>query len=172
VIQLLRFIGLANAGVWFGAAVFVTFFGGPAFFSDEMVGVLQHKYYVGLAAQVFLKRYFLLHYLCAAVALAHLLFEWFYLGRRLSRFGVGVWIFVTVLALAGGVGLQPKLRQLHQLKYTAATPAAQAAAANSFGAWHAVSQVGNLLVLLGLAAFFWRTAFPPLDFPRYGKFRG
>jgi hypothetical protein len=176
VIQLLRFVGVANAGVWFGAAVFVTFFAGPAFFSAQMIHVLaDQRYYAGAAAQIILSRYFILQYLCAFIALAHLLAEWFYLGRRHSRFVIGLWTGLTVLILIGGLRLQPKLHNLHQTMYYGATAAEQAAATKSFHTWHGVSQTGNILVLVGLSAFFWRALFvstEPTRFGGYGKYRG
>jgi Domain of unknown function (DUF4149) len=174
VIQLLRFLGVANAGGWLGAAVFVTFFSGPAFFSAGMIDALKHKYYAGLAAQVILGRYFIFHYLCAAVALAHLLAEWLYLGRKLSRLTLGLWAGLTALLLLGGVGLQPKLHQLHQAMYLGNNAAAQAEAAKTFYFWHGLSQTANLLVLAGLLVFFWRILFAAPDAPRaggYWKFR-
>jgi hypothetical protein len=175
VIQLLRFLGVANAGVWLGAALFVTCFAGPAFFSDRMMAALQHKYYAGLAAQIILGRYFVLQYLCAFIALAHLLVGWLYLGRRLSRLTVGLWIGLTALVLIGGLGFQPRLHELHQAKYAGGSAAVQAEADKSFGVLHGVSQAANVLVLTGLVIFFWRTVFPapdPLRHSGYRDFRG
>ncbi len=57
VIGFLRFIGLTNAAVWFGAAVFFTFVGGPAFFSPEMKHLLPPPYN-GAAAELMIARVF------------------------------------------------------------------------------------------------------------------
>jgi hypothetical protein len=62
VISFLRFLGVANAAIWLGAAVFVTCLAGPAFFSAEMLAVFGgQRYYAGAAAEVFISRYFFLH---------------------------------------------------------------------------------------------------------------
>jgi hypothetical protein len=169
-ISLLRFIGVANAGIWLGAAVFMTIFAGPAFFSADMLDALKHKYYAGQAAQIILERYFILHYLCAFIALAHLLMEWFYLGRRATRLTTGLWVAITALILFGGFYVQPKLHEMHQAMYFGATPTEQAEATQSFRAWHGASQAANLLVMLGLLSFFWRAVLPPPESPRYGGY--
>jgi hypothetical protein len=174
VIQLLRFLGVANAGGWLGAAVFFTFFAGPAFFSADMVNALKYKYYAGLAAQIIISRYFIFHFFCATVALAHLLSEWLYASRRLSRLTLGLWGVITALVLLGGIGFQPKLHRLHQAMYVGGNPAQQAEAAKNFYFWHGLSQAANLLLLVGLAVFFWRILFPAPDSARsggYWKFR-
>lgn len=157
-ISFLRFLGVTNAAIWFGAAIFVTFFGGPAFFSPDMIAALKHRYYAGQAAEIFLSRYFILHYVCASLALAHLLAEWLYLGRRLTNLTRGLWAVLAALILFGGLVMQPHLRQLHQTMYWAQTPALRARATFSFRIWHGVSQGANLLVTAGLLVYFWRIA--------------
>jgi len=174
VIQLLRFLGVANAGGWLGAAVFVTFFSGPAFFSAEMINALKYKYYAGVAAQIFLNRYFIFLGFCAFIALTHIVAEWLYAGRKLSRVTLVLWAALTALILIGGVGLQPKLHRLHDAMYLGGNAAQQSEAAKTFYFWHGLSQAGNLLLLIGLVFFFWRTLFPASETPRSGghwKFR-
>ena len=161
VISFLRFLGVLNAAVWFGAAVFVTFFAGPAFFSDRMIHALaDQRYYAGAAAQVFLGRYFILHYVCGALAVVHLAAEWLYLGRRLTRFTLGLLTVIIALTLFGGGWMQPKLHGLHHAMYFGATPAEQAAATKTFRAWHGASQAANLAVVCGLLVYFWRLTHP------------
>ncbi len=156
----LRFIGVINAAIWFGAAVSFTFFVGPAFFSPKMLGVFPGdyaRYYAGAAAQVIITRYFVLHSLCATIALVHLLAEWFYFSRRPSRTMLVTWVILTVLILFGALKAQPNLHMLHQTMYNlAASPDVRDAAKNSFGHWHAASQIANLFVLLGLLIYFWK----------------
>jgi len=160
VISFLRFLGVANVAIWFGAAIFVTFFGGPVFFSPKMIHALaDQKYYAGAAAQIFLGRYFLLHYVCGALALAHLLAEWLYLGRRLTRFTLGLLTLIIALTLFGGVWLQPKMHDLHHTMYFG-TPVEQAEATKTFRAWHGGSQAANLFVTAGLLVYFWRLTHP------------
>jgi hypothetical protein len=52
---------------------------------------------VGFAAEAVVARYFLLQYWCGAIALAHLLAEYFYCGRPVRR--------MNLIAGAGNVGL-------------------------------------------------------------------
>jgi hypothetical protein len=162
VILLLRFIGVVNAAVWFGAAAFFTFAVAPTFFTPEMKKLLG-DIYGGLVAQLVLERYFMLHYWCGGVALLHLLAEWVYLGKALQR--VMLWLLIGILGLGllGGLWLQPKLKRLHQIKYGRSdlfTSAQKASATRSFRVWHGVSQAMNLLVLGGLVVYYWRTVHP------------
>ena len=170
-ISILRFIGVANAALWFGATLFLTFFAGPAFFSQPMLEALQHRYYAGLAAQVVLERYFLLHYLCVSIALAHLIGEWLYLGRRIPRFMLGLWAVLLALILFGGLYVQPRLQELHQEMYYGQTTTDQTAAAHTFRTWHGISQVANLVVMLGVTIFLWRTASAKSIAPRHAEYR-
>lgn len=162
---LLRFIGLVNAAVWFGAALFFTIAVGPAFFSDEMLAIFgsaQAPYsraWAGLVAMVVLKRYFLWHYVCAAIGLVHLLAEAAYLGRPLARWRTGLLLGIAVLGLSGGLWMQPKLKELHTAKYNPQLKAEERAQAGvSFAVWHGVSQATNLLMTAGLLAFLWLSA--------------
>jgi hypothetical protein len=77
--------------------------------------------------------------------------------------------------LVGGNVLQPKLKDLHKTKYAAnASPLARETADHNFRIWHGVSQMINLLMLAGLAAYVWRVANPsdPARFVSTAKFRG
>ena len=167
-VSFLRFIGAVNAAVWLGSSIFMTFFAGPAFFSAEMLDVLQHRFYAGRAAQILLSRYFTLHCVCATIAAAHLLAGWFYGGRRMTRFTIGLWTVITALILFGGFYVQPKLKKMHQTMYYGSTAQQQTEAAQSFRVWHATSQAANLIVTLGVLVFFWRAILPTPESPRYG----
>jgi hypothetical protein len=178
VIGFLRFVGLLNAAVWFGAAVFFTFGAGPAPFSPEMKALLgsqNYPYFSGAIAQLVIARYFHWQLACAVVALLHLLAENLYCGRLFQKFSLGLLVGLCSLALLGGGWLQPKLKNLHRVKYNTAAPAAQReAAGRSFRTWHAVSQGANLLLLGGLGLYLWRVA-NPADATRFvntAKFRG
>lgn len=153
-LSFLRFFGVTVGAVWFGSTVFFTFFAGPAFFTDEMKNLIPPPYN-GAVAQMVLERYFILHYLCGFLALAHLGAEWMYSGKVPPRLTVWLVGCVLGLSLIGGLWLQPKLKDLQQIKYATqygrpATPAQREAAAKSFGLWHGVSQSMNLLMLLSL----------------------
>jgi len=173
VIAFLRFIGILNAAVWFGAAIFFTFGIAPVFFTSQVRHLLG-DIYAGLVLQAVIERYFVLHYLCGAIALIHQLAEWVYLGKALQRMTFGLLLAILAFSLAGGLWLQPKLKDLHRIKYGGDRYSAiqREEAARAFRSWHAVSQSINLLMLVGLAAFAWRVSTPP-NGPRFvtGKLR-
>lgn len=149
---------MLNAAVWLGAAVSFTFAFGPAFFSEEFKAVIREPYN-GYAAQMVMKRYFILHYCCGGIALLHLILEKLYLGKVIERFLLIVVSATISLGLLGGIWLQPKLRDLHLRKANPqATASAKAQAATSFRAWHGVSQTMNLFVLGGLLIYLWRVS--------------
>jgi hypothetical protein len=168
VIGFLRLIGILNAAVWFGGAVFFTFAAAPNFFSPEMLDIFggrNHPYaraWAGQAAQLFLRSYFHLSLVCGIVAGLHLFAGWLYTGRRSGRLAVGLLAGLLALTLAGGFWLQPKLSRLHRERYgLQSSPEQKEAAARSFKRWHAVSQALNFLVLAGLAVHLWKVVNPP-----------
>jgi hypothetical protein len=164
VIGFLRFVGILNAAVWFGAAIFFTFGTGPAPFSPEMrqlLGPNNYPYFSGAIAEILIARYFYFQIGCALVAVLHLLAEWLYLGKYPQKLQVTLWIGLAAATLLGAYGLQPRLKTLHALKYGLNTrPEVRAAADRSFKAWHGVSQAVNLLMMGGLAVYLWRAANP------------
>jgi Domain of unknown function (DUF4149) len=176
VIVLLRFIGVMNAAVWFGASVFFTFVAAPALFTPEMKKLLG-DIYPGLVAQMILERYFALHYWCAGIALLHLAAETFYLGKTLPRFTLALLIGLLAIGLTGGCWLQPKLKRLHQIKYgrnELYSPAQKEQATAAFKVGHGFSWGLNLLALGGLGLYVWRVTSSG-NGPRFipsGKFRG
>jgi len=174
VLTFLRLVGVTNAAIWFGAAIFLTFGVGPAFFSPGMLQILPRSH-AGAAAQVILERYFVLHYCCAGIALAHLLAEWLYAGRPLRRWVLCLLLILFALSLSGGLGLQPRLKRLHLEIYgVRSTPQQSRQAAKSFRIWHAVAQTTNLFMTFGLLAYLIQVTSSPAS-PRFlaaGKFRG
>ena len=152
----LRVVGVLNASIWLGASVFFTFFVGPAFFSDAMITLLSRPY-AGAAAQIVLERYYTLHLLCGLIAVGHLVGESLYLGRPLLRWSLSLLAAILVLGLVGGMGIQPRLQQLHRVMVTAAVPEAERAQAQrSFRIWHGVSQAVNLLAMGGVTVYVLR----------------
>jgi hypothetical protein len=60
---------------------------------------------------------------------------------------------VLALVCVGGFWLQPKLVELNRQRYAAGTASDERTVlARQFGMWHGVSQVGNLMVLIGAFA--------------------
>lgn len=169
---LLRFVGILNAAVWCGSAIFLTV-GLPAIFSPELKRLLTAPG-VGLAAQALVAQFFMLEYCCGAIAVAHLMAEWLYTGRTQPRWHVGLVVSLLALALAGGLWAQPKMRVLHHDKYFGPTVARQAQAGREFALWHGASEVVNLLVMGGLVVYLWRVS-GPSQHPRFvgfNKIRG
>ena len=164
VIGFLRFVGLLNAAVWFGAAIFFTFGAGFAPFSQQMkdlLGPANFPFFSGAIAQILIARYFRFQVCCAIVAALHLLAEWLYLGKYPQRLQTVLLVGLVAAALMGGYGLQPRLKALHATKYGVhSRPEVREAAARSFKAWHGLSQVVNLLVVGGLGVYLWRAANP------------
>ena len=92
-IGLLRFVGILNAAVWFGTAIFFTFGTGLVPFSQEMkslLGQANYPYFSGAIAQLFIARYFSFQLGCAVVAVVHLLAEWLYLGKHSQKLQIGL----------------------------------------------------------------------------------
>ncbi len=177
---LLRFLGLLNAAIWLGSAVFVTFAAGPAFFSEEMLGFLP-KAYSGRAAQLLLERYFLLQCVCAGIAVAHLLAEWLQTRQPISPLHRNLLLTVIALLLLSGLSLAPRLKRLHPAMYPEmyyrndpvmlqemGQPERVEAAKKSFGLWHGVAQTANLLGLFGLLGHFFLVNRPSTA-PRFGN---
>ena len=157
-VLILRFIGVMNAAVWFGGAWFFTFAVAPAFLAPEMQAILG-EVYAGVIAQMLVARYFHLVYACGALAILHQAAEWLYLRRILPRLTLGLLLATLSLGLIGGLWLQPKLRNLHQVengREGVYPPEQKEAAARAFVWWQGVSQVLNILALGGLSIYFWR----------------
>lgn len=156
-ITFLRWLGLLNAAIWFGGAIFFSFVGGPAFFSDDMVTLLT-KPYAGAAAQVVLARYFYLHYLCGAIAIFHLGAEWLYSGKPVPGKLMLALFLAIGLALVGGLYFQPALKKLHVTMYKSPQLEERQKAEASFKMLHGISQGANLIVVAGLLFYFVQAA--------------
>jgi hypothetical protein len=148
----------------------------PVVFSPEVGRYIQRPL-VGLVAENVLARYTVVQYYCAAIALIHLAFEWFMLGRRPSRVVLGILLVLSSFALVSGVWLQPKMRDLHYTKYWGTLEADRKLADKSFGKLHGCSQAANLLVIVGLVIYVWNVTEKPNNIegrPRFSalsKFR-
>jgi hypothetical protein len=177
VIVLLRLVGVMNAAVWFGAAVFLTFGTAPVFFTPTLKTYLG-EVWPGVIAAMVLERYFVLQYFCSIIAIVHLFAEWLYLGRPLHRLTTSVLATLFVIAFAGGLWMQPRLKGLHEIMHgygrgADAAPAQREQAGKRFRALHGVSQTLNLIALCGLAIYVFRVTTPP-NGPRFtpaNKFR-
>src|SRR5262245_57485721 len=160
VINILRLAGILNAAVWFGGAMFFTWVAAPALFSSEMKEVLGPKnypFYSGAVAQIIVARYFVLQYVCGAIAMLHLFFEWMFLGKSLQKFSVGLVLGMASIGLLGGLVLQPRMKHVYGIKYGLTIPADERGQADkTFRMWHGVAAGMNLILLAGLAIHVWR----------------
>lgn len=165
-LTVIRAIGILNAAVWFGAAIFFTAVAGPAIFSPEVATFLP-KPQAGRLALVLIDRYFLLHYVCGGIALIHLLAEWLASGRPLPRLRLGLILVILGVALAGGLGIQPGMQAQHRKAYDPKTPAAeQAQALKEFRRTHGLTQAANLGLIAGMLAHL--LLIPASSLPRPG----
>jgi len=143
-------LAVLNASVWFGAGLFLTAVVGPNFFSPAVTDLVGRQN-AGLIAQSVLAKYFVLQLICAVLALG---LHW--RCRDAGRWaGRSRWGLVAVLGLTclGGFWLQPNLVELNRQRYDVSTTADERTVlAKRFGMWHGVSQVGNLVVLIGAFA--------------------
>src|SRR5262245_4350950 len=106
-----------NAAVWLGAAIFFTLMTAPAIFSPDMrtlLGSQNYPYFSGAIAQIVIARYFVLQHWCGAIALAHLLVEWLYLGKPLDKITLGVLGGMYSRGWGGGSGLQRQIQGLQR----------------------------------------------------------
>lgn len=150
----LRFVGIVNAAVWFGAAIFFAAFVLPGVFSQQMHQLFHeteaNPFYSGAVAQALFERYFALQIICGAIAIVHLVAEKLYLGRALPRFGMGLVVTLFCLGLIGGFWLEPHMKDLRQTRYFGRTTEEKAHAQRSFAIWHGISEVVNVFVMAGL----------------------
>jgi hypothetical protein len=156
VIGFLRIVGVLNAAVWLGAAVFYNFLVVPLFSQTEILAALGWSY-SGWVAQFAMARFFELSLWCAGIALLHLVAECVYLGRPLSRFQLYLLAALLCLALMGSYWLQPYLGRLHVVRYhRQSTPLASQQAARQYAAWNGVTQFLNYLSLAGVVVYLWQ----------------
>ncbi len=175
----LRIVGIFNAAIWLGSALFFTFGVAPAIFSDEMRRVFVQPggplgdYHLGVIAQHLIGRYFTVNLVCGVIALGHFFGEIIYAGRPFNRLTLGLIVVILGFGVFASTVISPKIKSLHQSKYLG--PVEQrAAAAQQLARLHAVSISGNLLSLVALILYTWRASNPadPLRFVGAQKFRG
>lgn len=168
---------MLNAAIWLGSAVFFTVGAMPALVARDVQALLGERYFNYISegiSQVMLTRYFYWHTAFAVIALAHVFTEWLYLGRKVSRLWPGLLAGLLALSLVGGFWLAPRLTQLHRLQHAAnLQPVERDASARLFRTWQGVFQAINVLMIGGVALYFWRVTHPPdaLRFVSPSKFR-
>jgi hypothetical protein len=178
VIAFLRFIGLMNASIWLGTAIFFSLGAGPACVSESIQALLGAKnfpFYSVAIQQVLMSRYFAFLSISALIALLHLLFEWIYMGRPARQFSVMLLGGLIAMILLGGLIVKPRIDKLHAMRYAPnVAPAQRASAATWLHVWRGGFHLINIIMIGGLVVYVWRTA-NPTDTPRFissVKFRG
>ncbi len=156
----LRFVGLLNAAVWLGAAVFCSTALLVAMNSRATMALIGAQYFEqvsGALTQIVFTRLFQLQILCALLAWVHLVAEWLYLGRLPRQFRVGLLTVLFIGSLIGSLWLCPKLTRLQRAQYASSQSKEQVEAARQqFQVWDGVFQAVNVLMIGGIAVYFWR----------------
>ncbi len=174
-IGLLRFVGLMNAAIWFGATVFFALNAHPALVSSaevkDLLGPKNFPYFSVVLGQILAVHYFHLFLACSLVAILHLVAEWLYLGKYPARLWLGLVIGLWVGGLLQSYWIQPRLKEWHRAQFTQSQQGA--AAARAFQIWSRFSTALNAVMLVGLGVYLWRVANPsnPTRFVSATKFR-
>ncbi len=165
VIVFLRFLGVINVAVWLGTGVFFTFVVWPAFASDAMLGIFARfgraagEAYGTAAFLELLDRYFLVQAVCASVALFHLAVEWLYTGKPVRKSTLGLIGGLLAMGALGYYVFQPKMKENHVIRYNHANPAAdREAAKDAYAIVRGVTQVLNILMIVGTGVYAWRVS--------------
>ncbi len=162
-LSLLRAISIFNAAVWLGASLFFAFIVAPTLLAKPMAAAIGPlgPFWVGYATQAIIAKLFWLHHACATIALVASALEHLYAGRPMEKTLTWVLLLVLGLGLIGGFGLQPVLKELHLKKYQSRPNSPELIeATRSFGLWHGISQAANLICLVGISFYLWKTAIP------------
>jgi hypothetical protein len=165
VIGFLKFVGILNAAVWFGATIFHLFGATPALRTEAMQALLTAKhfpYVSGVIAQIVADRFFYWLLACGFLALAHLVAERLYFGRAPQRLGFGLVLGLLAATLFLGLIVQPKIRYWHLRSHAVNyTPPQRAASQKLMRAWSAFAWTIQLALIGGLGVHLWRMANPP-----------
>jgi len=173
----LRFVGVINAAVWLGTAVFFTFAAEPACFGPEMraaLGIPSASYFPGAISGVMMSHYYYVMLGCGVVAVLHFLAEWLYMGRPRRKFSFGLVAGLLALTLIGSNAVAPSLVRLNKKHYTATQPAERESAGKTFRILSVAGIALNLLIIGGLVVYVSRVSSPSdtLRFVRPVQFRG
>jgi hypothetical protein len=160
VIGFLRFMGMLNAALWLGAAVFCTLGVLPVANSPRMVELLGPAYFPylsGAITRLIIVRLFYWQIGFAVIAWVLLVLEWLYLGRTPRQRWVGLLGLLFVLSLLTGLWLNPKLTRLQQAQHPLnPRPEARVLALKTFHLWDGLFQAVNVVLIGGVAVYFWR----------------
>ncbi len=177
---ILRAIGIFNAAIWLGSAIFFTFGVAPGIFSPAMKtifappGAPLEDYYLGIIAQHLIERFFTVNLVCCLIAFAHFFGEMIYAGKPFRRFTFSLLVGILAVGLLTTYVFAPKIKTVHYVKYRG-TPDQRLAARQQMSRLHAISASGNMLCLIALIIYTWKVSNPsdPMRFVgATSKFRG
>ena len=161
-IGLLRFVGILNAAIWLGTAIFLTFGAAPSVVSSEMEKLLATKnfpYFAAGISQILWGRYFTFQLVCGVIAILHLVGERLYLGKTPDKLWLALVIALFTITLAESTYVQLKLTNLNRARFaTNLRVEERQAAGEAFQNWRIVVQVANFLVMGGLGIYLWQMA--------------
>lgn len=148
--NVIRSLFCLNAATWLGAGLFLTLVVGPTLFSHELAQSITRRQ-AGMIAQVILARYFTAQLVTATVALAGAAFART-LGWRWPRMAMPVTGLLLILVVVAAWVVQPEMHAWTERRY-AAMPGSieEQTAQKKFGQLHGLAQLGNLIVLMGVA---------------------
>lgn len=148
--NVIRSLFCLNTAIWLGAGLFLTLVVGPILFSHELAQSITRRQ-AGMIAQVILARYFTAQLVTATVALAGGAFART-LGWRWPQLALPVTGLLLILVVVAGLVVQPKMHDWTERRY-AAMPGSieEQTAQKKFGQLHGLAQLGNLIVLMGVA---------------------
>jgi hypothetical protein len=177
VIAFLRFIGLMNAAVWFGAVVVFAALISPALASPEIVdlfGVARSPMpaaYAGLVGELVIAKFVWIHFICGGVAAVHLLVEWLYTGKAIRTLILYLAMLLITMGLLNGLILYPKMQDLHRTRYNRTVPAEkQLKAATMFSGLRQATEIIHWIMVGGLLLYTWKIATPG-EQPRFNSTR-
>ena len=157
VISFLRFVGVMNAAVWLGGSAFHLFAAAP-FFGSEAVRWLLGDLHASGTGLMLWQRFYLLQYLCMGIAWLHLLAEWVYLGRGVSRFNGWVLSAILCIAVTSHAEMSLAVEKAHWNRRNARVTAEERdRAARVYPLWSGVWTATNAVLGLAVLAFSWRT---------------
>jgi len=177
VIAFLRFIGLMNSAVWFGAVVVFAALISPALASSEIVDLFggarnpMSPAYAVLAGEVIITKFVWIHFICGGITAVHLLVEWLYTGKAIRSLILYLAMLLITLGLLNGLILYPKMKELHRTRYTRGIePARQQKATSMFSSLQQATEIIHWIMVGGLLIYTWKVATPG-EQPRFNSTR-
>ncbi|MDG1892153.1 MAG: hypothetical protein P8L18_12655 [Verrucomicrobiota bacterium] len=124
-LPVLRIIGIVNAALWFGSALFYIGCVRAEFQSDAMLKLLPPPF-AEAAMHLILSGYLSLLLICSVIAVLQLWAEQWYTGRPVFRIRISMLLFMVFLAALLKFGIFPAMKNQHLRAYQPSAIAADA----------------------------------------------